>query len=1030
MEGLKIVEYTPAYAKAVAEMWQKSAEGFNGENCDQTEESVLAAHANSADINTYLAVLEDEVLGYCAFSKYLKDEGALHIRLLNARYDLHGKGIGKALVKKAVERTIELKWPRLDLYTWPANIKAIPLYKKCGYFFENRQDTTHLMNFIPTVMHTEAVKDYFKDADWYDDMKRTINMEPDGRGENGFDFYEYNWDSNGKKLRMEFERKGRGLSLIETDDYMISLSAPFPNLIFGRSYKASYEIINKSGKSLTVEITGKDDKNIQFSLNKRIEVIHKEIVEGEFYISEIEEEFGSFKTHPGVAADVVINGKKAFFKLGIVPIFPGKISFACDDLERYSGENFNMYIDIESYLNENGVFEFELPECRNIEFSKREFKIQMRKNQKTSIPVQCILKNPSIYQVELDIKVTLESGEKAQFKKNAGAIFRGRNSFFGGEVDNKYVIVNGVNKLTLDKNYNQVEIFIGEKKKDIYIVYPKLGRPYSDEFSSMQIRNVKWYFEKEKMVLSGEYVSNKFKNVIVRTIFRICQNGIFEHFYEIINTSNEEINEEIYIKQILHYRIEGASLPYDNKIIYNTEPRMDDVGYYDGEKISENWIFSNRQEETESIIWPENSKVEYDGWFLSFEQNIGKLKVGELRATEPVYLAYSTFNNRNEARRFALKSNDGNVLSSAEDFEIDIDNKNPFVSENFHINIIENRALSYNGEIIIKSQNNFFDEVHLKLENETNKISIPINAEKGFEKDLIHIDSKFGTTSFERKTQVFFVKNIDLKSQVTEENGLKVYSINNGVMNIKASPEFSKGIFSLEFMDKEWLDNSFPNPGPRTWYNPWFGGIQNLPEELIENARILPKEHVGMEFALKIDTLGNRWNGIKTTLCFANEEDYRGLKIKQYFLMLPGVPILLNMAEVTNNMNKYMNSETITNVAFFKTSEDIKNSWVTVKNYGDGINKYRAGIRTYDIYPNSSPLFGCEDLEYKIQVSMDFKEYVQWDYLSTKDLACFNRKKVSLAPGETKLLPKVFYIFTKEHISDKLLKNLQNIRFE
>ncbi|MGH4122750.1 MAG: GNAT family N-acetyltransferase [Clostridium sp.] len=485
MEGLKIVEYTPAYAGAIAEMWQKSTEGFNGENCNQTEESVLADHANSTDINTYLAILGDEVLGYCAFSKYLKDEGALHIRLLNARYDCHGKGIGKALVKKAVERTIELKWSRLDLYTWPANTKAIPLYKKCGYFFENRQDTTHLMNFIPTVMHTEAVKDYFKDADWYNDMKRTINMEPDGRGENGFDFYEYNWDKNGKKLRVEFERRGRGVRLIETDDYKISLSADSQNLIFGRSYKATYEIINKTGKPLNVEIIGKDDKNIKFSLNRKIDVIEKEIVEGEFYISEMATEFGNFKTHPGVVAEVVINSKKALFKLGIVPKFPAKISLECDDLERCSGENVNMYIDIESYINENGIFEFELPECSDIDFSKRMFKIELAKNKKVSIPVECFLKKPSIYGVELAIKVTLESGENIQFKKNTGVIFRGQDSAFGGEINGKYVIVNGVYKLTLDKNYNGVEIFVGEKKKDTYIVYPKLGMPYSEEFSSV-----------------------------------------------------------------------------------------------------------------------------------------------------------------------------------------------------------------------------------------------------------------------------------------------------------------------------------------------------------------------------------------------------------------------------------------------------------------------------------------------------------------------------------------------------------------
>lgn len=49
-------------------MWQKSAEGFNDENSNHAEESVLAVDANSTDINTYLAAYGDEVLGYCALT--------------------------------------------------------------------------------------------------------------------------------------------------------------------------------------------------------------------------------------------------------------------------------------------------------------------------------------------------------------------------------------------------------------------------------------------------------------------------------------------------------------------------------------------------------------------------------------------------------------------------------------------------------------------------------------------------------------------------------------------------------------------------------------------------------------------------------------------------------------------------------------------------------------------------------------------------------------------------------------------------
>jgi len=125
-----------------------------------------------------------------------------------------------------------------------------------------------------------------------------------------------------------------------------------------------------------------------------------------------------------------------------------------------------------------------------------------------------------------------------------------------------------------------------------------------------------------------------------------------------------------------------------------------------------------------------------------------------------------------------------------------------------------------------------------------------------------------------------------------------------------------------------------------------------------------------------------------------------------------------------------MRNETITNVSFFKIGNELKNSWISVKNYQGAINTYRAGIKTYDIFANSSPLYGCDTLDYKLQIKMDFNEYAQWGYISTKDLACFNRKKVSLAPGETTLLPNVFYILTKEHMQDKLLKGLNYVRFE
>lgn len=1030
MEGLKIVEYTPAYAKAVAEMWQKSTEGWNGEMANETEETVLAEHAATANINTYLAVLGGEVLGYCGFSRYREDEGALYISTLNARYDYHGKGIGKTLVKKSIERTIELKWPRLDLYTWPANTKSIPLYKKCGFFLENRQDTTHLMNFMPTVMQTEAVKNFFQDADWYDDMKRIIDIEPDGRVENEFEFYEYNWEKNGKKLRMEFERKGRGLRLIENDDYMISLSALSQNLIIGKSYKAAFEIINKSGKPLYVEIAGGDDKNIRFALNKKVQIAEKEIVEGNFYLSEIEEEFGKLKTHPGITAHVVINGENVLFKLGIVPKFPAKISFCCEDLERYSGESLTVYVNIESCLEENGIFEFELPESNDIVFSKRVFEIELAKKQRISIPIQCILRNPCIYKAELNFKVELQSGEKVHFHKNVAAIFRGRHSAYGEEVSGKYVIVNGTYKLTLNKSNNKVEVFLGNKKSSTYFMYPKLGKPYSQEFSSMLAKNVTWYYDNEKMYLSGEYASKEFKNIIVKSIFNISKDGILEHFYEICNSLDDEIPDDIYINQSFHYSLAGAFIPYNNKILQVTEPGLEYNEYFDSSKISENWLFASAEAKTESLIWPQNIKLAFDSWFINLEHNIGKLKRKERRVTEPIYLAISTFKNYDEARKYALKSYEIADLYLVEDYEIDINNRNPFVNESINVSITENRRILRDGEIIVKSKNNCFDKINEKLLGNEKNINIPIHTKKGFGNDIIFIESNLSSLSLERKVPVFYIRNMEFKSQITRDNGSTIYSISNGIINIKASPNFSLGLFSINFMDKEWLDSSFPKAFPRTWYNPWFGGIQNLPEVQMESARSLLKEHIEVEFVEKDDSLGNMWMGIETSLCIAQNDDYKGLQIDQYYLMLPGVPVILHMTKVSNKMDEYIDSCDIVNSGFFKISEEIRGNWASVKNRNKEITKYRAGSVEYDLNCNSSILYGSDDIEYKIQVYMNPDGRENRAFLDAQNFGCLNRINISIAANETKFLPNIFYIFTKEHVSDKLLKSLKNIRFE
>jgi len=158
MSPITIVEYHPSYAKAIAEMWNNSSEGWNGRVFNSTEEKVLQQESGTKYLNLYLAVENEKVIGYAKLTRYVEEKGVAYIEMLSVLPSYHGKGIGKELVQKCVLRATELGYERIDLFTWSANLKAVPLYKKCGFFWERMEtQVTHLLNFLPGLLNNELL---------------------------------------------------------------------------------------------------------------------------------------------------------------------------------------------------------------------------------------------------------------------------------------------------------------------------------------------------------------------------------------------------------------------------------------------------------------------------------------------------------------------------------------------------------------------------------------------------------------------------------------------------------------------------------------------------------------------------------------------------------------------------------------------------------------------------------------------------------------------------------------------------------
>lgn len=107
IDQIHIVEYDHSYAASLADMWNRSNESWGGGTRQRTEEAVRQEMENSSNLHEYLAIHNEEVVGFCSFAHYRFDENALYVPLLNVRPDYHGYKIGRNLILKAVEKTVE-----------------------------------------------------------------------------------------------------------------------------------------------------------------------------------------------------------------------------------------------------------------------------------------------------------------------------------------------------------------------------------------------------------------------------------------------------------------------------------------------------------------------------------------------------------------------------------------------------------------------------------------------------------------------------------------------------------------------------------------------------------------------------------------------------------------------------------------------------------------------------------------------------------------------------------------------------------
>lgn len=1026
---ISIVEYEPRYARSIADMWNASHESWGGDNSLQTEQTILQEHHHSTHLHVFLALVDEEVVGYCSFSHYKEDKGALYIPLLNVRPDYHGYKIGKRLVLRAIEQTLKLGYPRLDLYTWPGNIKAVPTYKKSGFFWEKRDDTTHLMNLIPSVLQTDAVKPYFEQLDWYVDSVREILVEPDGRQERGFDYFTYEWRKADVSLNMEYERTGRGLRRIETNDYLVQATILHEHkLPFGASYNIMYEAVNKSGKPLTIEVKGVSNTDIQFDLQEVRSVDAEERIEGSFLILPIQEEQDAFQTHPVVEAEVLINGRVATFKLGIEPKFPVKVKAYAPERSLYIGDTFELDFTVENEYDEDTVFAFQIPSDDVLSISQSDVQIQVPAKSRLTVSLTAQLLSYGIWHHHFDVYHVSGEERSIVLSQETSLVFPGIQSAFGGETEHDWVISNGRYSVQLNKINNNVSIYEG-KKSTFNLNFPQLGLPYVSEFKKTRATRVTCRQE-QGMVLEAEY-DLAFSAMKLVQIVQLYSNGTISRHHIVENKSKTTRDEPLFLKEGFHLGFGISVIPYEDQFVdVRQGPDASNADYWQLDNVTENWIFTDVGESTRGITWPIDKQLIVDGRSFAIEHELHFPQGGRIE-TKPIRIALGTWNNWRDFRAFAQSNEAVEELESIPQLQTKVNQGNPFLHGTLEVEISEQKNAFLEGEITLSTEkaSTSTQKQHVSIEQALKSIVTPMTWQYGQEADLMSLQMNMETYEITRARLVFPGSNQPINHQLDQTEYGDVLTVSNGVLQFQASKTFAPTVFSLKHHGVEWLDSSYPEPGPKSWWNPWLGGISSEIHGL-STTSILGEEREANFIALE-DNLGNAWSGIKMSVRIQKNAKLRGLVLHHYYLTLPGVPVLATTTRIEQNMGVPLKPFSYANQTFYRASNELTDTRIDVKNDAGEPVTYKAGRVQYGIDVSSGMIqYGSherkEHLTFVAHPEMD-GVYLRFNNHIASSVI---EEELELRDGEQHFSRPQFYIISDLVAPEEAYQDLRNIRFD
>ncbi len=400
-----IIEFKREDASKLAELFNSFDReglwpgGFTG-GVPYTAERILDSFPIAIkNIAILIATHKGKFTGICTLHPHYEDPEAAYIGLFGVHPDYLGKRHGKALILRALQIAAEKNLRRVDLDTWAGNLRAVPLYKKCGMFWLP-ETSVRMQDYVPGIENFPLTKEFLAKCDWYSAQKRDLELIPDEIKLGEMDVFMYEFSKDGDNLKVWIDRYGRSIMGIERtmDNERLAIVTRLKDhkVIASVEEVLTIQIENNTQNSIqgSVFLSGFEGLNFtkqpqqSFTVNQgeSLELSSRFVVSPEIEVPNIEQKQKTIK------ANLIINGELVPLEVGMRILPPLEFKTHPESIVTTPGMRGAIQLNV--YNNSADAF------AGNICLVDEQERLFLKKH---TVPVEVLPKSHAGFKIEVEL---------------------------------------------------------------------------------------------------------------------------------------------------------------------------------------------------------------------------------------------------------------------------------------------------------------------------------------------------------------------------------------------------------------------------------------------------------------------------------------------------------------------------------------------------------------------------------------------------------------------------------------------------